>query len=82
MPERAVVLEIDGVIGPATTDYLTRKFGTMKPADIGLIILRVNTPGGLESSMREIIRAVLSSPIPVAAYVAPNGARAASAGTY
>ena len=82
MPEHAVVLEIDGVIGPATTDYVTRKFGAMKPADIGLIILRVNTPGGLESSMREIIRAVLSSPIPVAAYVAPNGARAASAGTY
>ena len=82
MPEHAVVLEIDGVIGPATTDYVTRKFGAMKPADIGLIILRVNTPGGLESSMREIIRVVLSSPIPVAAYVAPNGARAASAGTY
>ena len=83
MPEHAVVLEIDGVIGPATTDYVTRKFGAMKPADIGLIILRVNTPGGSEeSSMREIIRVVLSSPIPVAAYVAPNGARAASAGTY
>jgi hypothetical protein len=82
MPEHAVVLEIDGVIGPATTDYVTRKFRAMKPADIGLIILRVNTPGGLESSMREIIRVVLSSPIPVAAYVAPNGARAASAGTY
>ena len=56
MPEHAVVLEIDGVIGPATTDYVTRKFGAMK---LGLIILRVNTPGGLESSMREIIRAVL-----------------------
>jgi membrane-bound serine protease (ClpP class) len=80
--ERAAVLDIQGVIGPATVDYVTRRFAALSPTDTRLIILRVNTPGGLDSSMREIIRTVLSSPIPVATYVAPRGARAASAGTY
>jgi membrane-bound serine protease (ClpP class) len=80
--ERAAVLDIEGVIGPATVDYVTRRLAALSPADTRLIILRMNTPGGLDSSMRAIIRAVLASPIPVAAYVAPSGARAASAGTY
>jgi membrane-bound serine protease (ClpP class) len=80
--ERAVVLEIDGVIGPALADYVVRAIHDMKPSDTRLVILRMNTPGGLDTSMREIIRMILSSPIPVATYVAPSGARAASAGTY
>jgi len=79
---RAVVLEIDGAIGPATAEYVTGKLASLDPSSTRLVVLRMNTPGGLDSSMREIIRAVLSSPIPVAAYVAPGGARAASAGTY
>ncbi len=79
---RAVVLEIDGAIGPAVADYVVRELGTISPDDTGLVVLRMDTPGGLDTSMREIIRAILASPVPVAVYVAPGGARAASAGTY
>jgi membrane-bound serine protease (ClpP class) len=79
---RAVVVEVDGAIGPAITDYVSRELAAVRPSDTSLVILRMNTPGGLDTSMREIIRAVLASPVPVAAYVAPSGARAASAGTY
>jgi membrane-bound serine protease (ClpP class) len=79
---RAVVIEIDGAIGPAVADYVVRELGTVRPDDTALVVLRIDTPGGLDTSMREIIRAVLASPVPVAVYVAPSGARAASAGTY
>ena len=80
--ERAVVLEIDGAIGPPVADYIARELGSARAADARLIILRMNTPGGLDTSMRRIISAILASPVPVATYVSPNGARAASAGTY
>ena len=80
--ENVVVLDIDGAIGPAIADYVVREIRTVRPEQTRLIILRMNTPGGLDTSMREIIRAMLSSPVPVATYVAPSGARAASAGTY
>jgi membrane-bound serine protease (ClpP class) len=81
-PGRAVILDVDGVIGPAIADYVTRELRDLKSTDAHLVILRMNTPGGLDTSMREIIGAILASPIPVVAYVAPRGARAASAGTY
>ncbi len=80
---RAVVLDIDGAIEPAMADYVVREIDAAAASgDTGLVVLRMNTPGGLDTSMRQIIRAILASPVPVATFVAPSGARAASAGTY
>src|SRR6266516_3277056 len=81
-PPQAVVLQIDGAIGPAVANYVVRELRGVRQAETRLFVLRMNTPGGLDTSMREIVRAILASPVPVATYVAPNGARAASAGTY
>jgi membrane-bound serine protease (ClpP class) len=81
-PQRAIVIGIDGAIGPPIADYVVRALADAKSSNAPLVILRMNTPGGLDSSMREIISAILASPVPVVAYVAPSGARAASAGTY
>jgi membrane-bound serine protease (ClpP class) len=80
--ERALVVDIDGAIGPPIADYIVRELDAARSDDVRLVILRMNTPGGLDTSMREIISAILASPVPVSTYVAPNGARAASAGTY
>jgi membrane-bound serine protease (ClpP class) len=78
----AVLLTLDGAVSPATADYAVR--GIRKAAEQGaaLVVLRMDTPGGLDTSMRQIIREILAAPLPVVAYVGPSGARAASAGTY
>ena len=75
-------LTIDDVIGPATDDYVERAIETAITQQAALIVIRMDTPGGLDSAMRSIIKKITNSSVPVAVYVAPTGARAASAGTY
>jgi membrane-bound serine protease (ClpP class) len=82
LAEKALVLEIDAAIGPATADYILSGIETAESENYALVVLEMDTPGGLDSSMRDIIKGILDSDVPVATYVAPNGSRAASAGTY
>ena len=77
-----IVVPLTGAIGPATADFAGRALARADKEGAQLVVLRIDTPGGLDLSMRQIIKDVLASPVPVAAFVAPSGARAASAGTY
>ncbi|HLS82136.1 MAG TPA: hypothetical protein VK025_12105, partial [Steroidobacter sp.] len=78
----ALVLSIRDAIGPATSSFFLRTLEDAHERNARLVVLEMDTPGGLDSAMREMIQAILASPIPVAIYVSPSGARAASAGTY
>ncbi|QQO18137.1 nodulation protein NfeD [Bradyrhizobium diazoefficiens] len=78
----ALAVTIDGAIGPAAAAYVKDALARAGERRAEVVILKMNTPGGLNSSMREIIANVLASPVPVVGYVAPAGAHAASAGTY
>ena len=78
----AVVLELDGAIGVATAEFIINGIEEAEERDATLVIIRMDTPGGLVNSMRDIISAILGSDVPVVTYVSPSGARADSAGTY
>lgn len=79
---KVYLLDLKGAVGPVNADYLVRGLHRAAADDAALVVLRIDTPGGLDTAMRTIIQAILSSPVPVVGYVAPGGARAASAGTF
>ena len=78
----AYLVEIDGAIGPVTQELIVRSIDNAEAEGAAMVILQMNTPGGLDHSMREIVQAILDAHIPVITYISPQGSRAASAGTY
>ncbi len=79
---KAYLVEIEGAIGPVSQELILRAIETAEAESANMVILQMNTPGGLDHSMREIIQAILSAQVPVVTYISPQGSRAASAGTY
>lgn len=81
-PSTVVELELKGAIGPASSEYLKNGIDTALKQNAQMVLVKLDTPGGLSTSMREMIQDITNAPIPVVMYVYPKGARAASAGTY
>src|SRR5215470_5359267 len=81
-PNRVFVTDVNGVIGVATTRQVAQAIQKARQENASALVIRLDTPGGLVSSTRDIIKEMIASPVPVMVYVAPSGARAASAGTY
>jgi membrane-bound serine protease (ClpP class) len=79
---RVGLIKLEGPIGPASASHIERSFSELRAYGIDLVVLQLDTPGGLVKSMRSIIKEILASPVPVIGFVAPSGAHAASAGTY
>jgi membrane-bound serine protease (ClpP class) len=77
-----LLLEIHDAIGPASSDFFVRALEEAEERKAPLVIVELDTPGGLDTAMRDMIQAILAAPMPVVVYVSPSGARAASAGTY
>ncbi len=77
-----VLLPVSGPIGPATSEFFVRTLREAAEQGASLVIVTIDTPGGLDSSMHDMVQAILASNVPVVAYVSPSGARAASAGTF
>jgi hypothetical protein len=78
----AVLIDVDGAIGPASVRHVETAIAEAEARRAELVILQLDTPGGLVTSMREMVAAIIASRVPVVGYVAPSGARAASAGTF
>jgi len=79
---KVIVVDVDGVVHPVTVEIVGDAIGRAKAENAALVIVRLNTPGGLMDAMRETIEKIVSSPVPVVTYVAPSGGRAASAGFF
>jgi membrane-bound serine protease (ClpP class) len=79
---RVILLDVQGPIGPATAEFLGGALEDAVSRRAELVVIRMDTPGGLDASTRDIVKSILNSPVPVATFVAPEGARAASAGMY
>ena len=81
-PPEVMLVDLNGPVGPASVDLIIRSIEQANQLDREAVVLRINTPGGLDKAMRDLVQAILASNVPIITYVAPNGARAASAGTY